>query len=398
MDDDRPLIASYSEMSRRRALGWMAAAIHVVFGGWVSEKLISGPLSLKVAPKDFRRGVAMSSLQGAPGALPGHLNGEVFIIPEAHFAYYAEKGFDHVRLEGTWERLQPRLMGALGEQLLDHYSDPDNPWRDPVKLVRSYLDMAGKHGLKVILDLCHNYGERHIGYDGSWEKKAKAQLGSEEVPLTAFADYCVKLMLAFGDHPALAAIELMNEPHDLAVGEAGWREACQLAITSIRSLNREIPIIINGYGWASAEYWPERNPSLHTLVDPSDKLIWSAHQYFDANSSGTYGGGGEAAPADVELGVKRLAPFIAWLAEHGFSGRGHLGEFGAPDRAEWRGVVQNGLASASAAGLRLTAHQDVPYENDPYPMNLFPPTDSSGKIAGPDRLFIQAMRQLPAHD
>jgi endoglucanase len=312
----------------------------------------------------FRYGASFSSLEGTPDTLPGHLNGQVFVTPESHFAYYSGKGLDHIRLQGIWERLQPDLYGPLGARLLDHYADPDNPLRNPVNLVRHYLDLAGKHGLKVSLDLCHNYGERRLG-------ERKHQVGSAEVPLQAFVDYCVKLAREFGGHPAVHSIELMNEPHDLAIGEAGWVDACQRCIDALRAFSR-IPIVIDGYGWASAEYWPQRNPTLHTLRDPAGALIFSAHQYFDANSTGTYAGGSEAAPADPELGVKRLAPFLAWLAEHGFQTRGHIGEFGAPDRPEWQPVLRNFIRAAKAAGLPLTAHQDIPYKDDPYCMNLFP--------------------------
>lgn len=363
-------------------------------GVGLAASLVEWPSMTAQSPllKDFSLGVAMSTLQGTPDTLPGHLNGEVFVTPESHFAYYAAKGFDHVRLEGSWERLQPRLNGPLGEQLLDHYADPENPLRNPVNLVRHYLDLARKHRLKVILDLCHNYGSRYIGYDGGWAGKRKAELGSLEVPLAAFADYCARLVKEFGHHPAVAAIELMNEPYDLAIGESGWREACQAAIDSIRAVAPDIGIVINGYGWANAEFWRERNPTLHTLRDPSDRMIWSAHQYFDANSSGTYSGGSEPAPADADLGAKRIAPFIAWLAEHGYQGRGHIGEFGAPDRPEWQPVLKNFLAAANAANLRLTAHQDVPYPNDPYMMNLFPTTDATGKITGPDRLLMETLK------
>lgn len=341
----------------------------------------------------FRSGVSFSTIEGAADSLPGHLAGEVFVTPTSHFAYYAGKGMDHIRLEASWERLQPRLNGPLGEQLLDHYADANNPLRNPVALVKHYLDQAEAHGLKVILDLCHNYGERWVGYDGSWARKSKAQLGSNAVPISAFVDYCVKQVQAFANHPAVVAIELMNEPHDLAIGENGWRDACQQAITAIRKIDNRIAIVIDGYGWASAEYWPERNPTLHRLSDPADKIIWSAHQYFDGNSTGIYNGGSEKASGDAQLGVKRLAPFIGWLKTHGFEDRGHVGEFGAPDRAEWQPLVAAFVASAKAAKLALTAHQDVPYLNDPYTMNLFPATDAKGVITGGDRAVIRLMQR-----
>lgn len=380
--------------------GSASAAVDVVTGSASARRPIPAPGPTPTpAPAaaaftmPFRSGVSFSTIEGAADSLPGHLNGEVFVTPTSHFAYYAGKGMDHIRLEGSWERLQPRLNGPLGEQLFDHYGDPNNPLRNPVSLVKHYLDQAHAHGLKVILDLCHNYGERWVGYDGSWGRKSKAQLGSNAVPISAFVDYCVKQVQAFGNHPAVVAIELMNEPHDLAIGENGWRDACQQAITAIRKIDSRIAIVIDGYGWASAEYWAERNTTLHRLSDPANRIIWSAHQYFDSSSAGIYNGGSERAPGDAQLGVKRLAPFIRWLKTHGFEDRGHIGEFGAPDRAEWQSIVEAFVASGRAAKLALTAHQDVPYLNDPYTMNLFPATDAKGVITGGDRAAVRLLQR-----
>jgi endoglucanase len=339
----------------------------------------------------LRRGVNLSSIEGTPDNLPGYLNGEVFVIPDGHFTYYNGVGMDHVRLQGSWERLQPRLKGTLGEQLLDHYSDPNNPLRNPVNLVNRYLDLAARNNLRVILDLAHNYGRRYVGYNGTWASKTQAQLGSTQLPVDAFVDYCVKLVQTFGSHPAVMGIELMNEPHDLAIGSSGWQSACQSAITAIRKINTSISIFVDGYGWASAESWASNNPAIHQLSDPAGRTIFTAHQYFDANSSGVYGGGGEAAPSNTQLGVQRVTPFLSWLAQHGLEAKGHIGEFGAPDRTEWTPIVKNFVSAVNAVALPMTVHQDEPYPNDGYTMNVFPQTDSTGAIVGPDRLIIKAM-------
>ena len=352
------------------------------------------PTGTQTAVSLFNHGVAMTTLEGTPNTLPGDLNGAVFITPDNHFSYYKSKGLDHIRLEGAWERLQPRLYGALGEQLLDAPNDPNNPLRNPVALVTHDLDRAKANNLKVILDLCHNYGRRYIGYNGSWANKTQVVLGSDQCPIDAFADYCVKVVQAFGSHPAVAAIDLMNEPHDMPTGGTGWRQAAQAAITAIRKVNTKIPIMVEGYNWASAEVWPNVNPDLHTLSDPNNAIIWSAHVYFDSDSSGTYGNGTQAAPSDQTIGVTRLAPFVAWLKQHGYSNFGHIGEFGAPDQAQWQNIVKNFMTSAKSNGIALTAHQDLPYLNDPYQMNLFPTTSSSGAITGQDHFIIAEFSAL----
>lgn len=339
----------------------------------------------------FNHGVAMTTLEGSPDVLPGQLYGSVYITPDNHFSYYKSKGLDHIRLEGSWERLQPRLYGALGEQLLDAPNDQNNPLRNPVAIVKNDLDRAQSNGLKVILDLCHNYGRRYIGYNGTWANKKQVALGSSDLPIDAFADYCVKIVQDFGDHAAVAAIDIMNEPHDMPIGATGWRQAAQAAITAIRKVNTKIPIMVEGYNYSSASSWPNVNPDIHTLSDPNNKIIWSAHLYFDSDGSGTYGGGTQTATSDQNIGVERLAPFVAWLKQYGFSGYGHIGEFGAPDQTQWQNILKNFFASAKSNGIALTAHQDIPYPNDTYQMNLFPTTNSSGSITGSDRFLLTQM-------
>jgi len=365
---------------------WASIALVLLMFVSPNSATAAGPTTAPFADA-FRFGVNFSSLQGAPEKLPGHLNGEVFVTPESHFAYYESKGLTHIRLEGSWERLQPRLEGPLGEQLLDHYNDADNPLRNPANLVRHYLDLAQKHHLKVFLDLAHNYGSRRVGYDGTWNSNTSAQLGSAELPVKAFVDYNVKLVKEFGKHPAVIGIELMNEPHDLVIGADGWVDACQKSIDGIRAVDRSIAIYIDGYGWASAEYWSKRNPNLHTLRDRSNRLIFTAHQYFDDSSVGVYKGSEATTPTHdrSDIGARRIQPFIEWIETHHLQGHASLGEFGAPNTPRWAEVVRQTMRAASAGDLMLTAHEDVPYKNDPYVMNLFPPEGEG------DRFVIQLM-------
>ena len=86
-----------------------------------------------------------------------------------------------------------------------------------------------------------------------------------------------------------------------------------------------------------------------------------------------------------------MTPFLSWLAQHGLESKGHIGEFGAPDRTEWMPIVQNFVSAVNAVGLPMTVHQDEPYPNDSYTMNVFPQTDSTGTIVGADRLIIKAI-------
>ncbi len=336
----------------------------------------------------FVYGVNIAAGNGAENILPGTLMGEVYLTPESHFAYYASKGFTAIRIQGLWERMQPTPFGALDGQLATFPANANDPLKSYAAHIKYYLDMAQKYGMKAWLDIAHNYGSRWVGYNGTWNNKTRVQIGSPSLPTSALADFNKKLVQQFGSHPALIGIELMNEPHDLAIGTDGWKNACQESINAIRSVNSSVAILIDGYSWASAASWPSSNPNLHTLTDPANKLVYSAHIYFDNSAAGFYGGSEATSPthSNYDVGTQRIKPFIDWLAQHNLQGRGHIGEFGAPNTAPWAEILRRTIVSARGAGLMLTPHQDIPYPNDPYVMNLFPPTGQG------DRYMVKLMQ------
>jgi len=338
----------------------------------------------------FKYGVNISAGNGAETILPGTLNGEVYLTPESHFQYYASKGFTSIRVQSLWERLQPVPFGPLDGRLDTFQGQQNDPNAKMVQHIRYYLDMAQKYGMKAWLDVAHNYGRRYIGFNGNWNNKTTAELGSASVPISALADFNKKLAQEFGNHPALIGIEIMNEPHDLKIGTNGWKDACQASIDAIRSVNSNLAILIDGYAWASAMTWPSSNPNIHTLKDPANKLVFSAHQYFDDSAAGIYSGNERTTPnhTNYDIGAQRIQPFIDWLNSHSLQGRGHIGEFGTPNTPQWAEVSRRVILKAKQNGLMLTPHQDIPYPNDPYVMNLFPPSGQG------DRYMVRLMQSL----
>jgi hypothetical protein len=338
-------------------------------------------------------GTAMNTLNGqwadndpTNTDLPGRLFGTVFPTPTAQLTYAKSVGLDHVRLEGAWERLQPSLNGPLGEALLDYYpADVSNPLRNPVAYVKDFLDRALAAGLRVHLCLCFNYGGRYVGFsNGVWGSKTFYKVGSPQVPISAFEDYCTRLAKAFGSHPAVSAIELMNEAHNMpGPGDAVYVAMVQAGINAVAAVKPTLPIIIDGYQYASASNWVGANPTLHTVTHPvNDRLlIFAAHQYNDDNETGTYAGTEATTPnGAVDRYVTRIQPFLTWLSVKGFSGQGIINEFGAPNTPAHAERVRQMIVAAKAAGVRLTSHFFVPYTNDPNVLNLFPPsTDSTDR-------------------
>jgi endoglucanase len=203
-----------------------------------------------------------------------------------------------------------------------------------------------------------------------------AEVGSGDVPIAALVDYEVKLVKEFGNDPAVIGIEIMNEPHDLSIGATGWANAAQQVIDGIRQVNSSIYIFVDGYAWASAGDWPGQNPTLQNLKDPSDRIVFTAHAYFDRSNAGVYQGAEATAPLDTnyDFGSQRITPFIDWLKTYGLQNHGGMTEFGTPNTAKWAELARRMLITSKAAGLSMSAHMDLPGDNDPYVMNLYPPS------------------------
>ncbi|MCA8986149.1 MAG: cellulase family glycosylhydrolase, partial [Planctomycetaceae bacterium] len=188
----------------------------------------------------------------------------------------------------------------------------------------------------------------------------------EEVPNAAFADVWKQLATHFRDQDERLAYGIMNEPH----GTKGlWKAAAQAAVDAIRSVDQKHIITVCGDGWSGAHSWQKYNKDL-ILQDPTGKLVYEAHQYFDKDNSGTYKRSYDSDGATPETGVKRLQPFIEWLEEHQL--RGFIGEFGVPDNdPRWLVVLDNALAEMQAHQVGGTYWAAGPWWNK-YPLSIEP--------------------------
>jgi Ca2+-binding RTX toxin-like protein len=239
--------------------------------------------------------------------------------------YFLGKGIDLIRLPFMWERMQTELGGEL----------------DPAEFARlqAFLDDAGQRQMKVVLDL-HNFGR----YGGE-------VIGSAEVPVAAFQDFWTKMAGALVGHSAVYGLALMNEPQNMG-GPTVWPTAAQAAVDGIRSVDDAVAIIVGGDSWSGSHSWAAANASLK-IVDPSDNIIYEAHQYFDRDSSGTYSGDFDAEGAYPTVGIDRLQPFLDWLKEN--NARGFIGEYGVPDDdPRWLDVLDRFLKVLADEGIPST--------------------------------------------
>jgi endoglucanase len=270
---------------------------------------------------------------------PG-LHGRDYIYPsEQTIAYFAEQGLGLLRLPFRWERLQREIGKPL---------DPDELQR-----IHRVLHLAAEHGAQVILDL-HNYARYRMVLSGRPRSVViDEQVGGDRlVPRSALADLWRRLAEEFVDSRAIAGFGLMNEPHDM--GGSDWKGISQAAVTAIRSVDREVTIIVSGDGWSNAHRFEEVNGPRAWIDDPAGRTAYEAHCYFDADATGQYRRSHAAELADdpqlIDRGVKRLGVFLEWCRRNKV--RGFLGEFGIPGHdAGWQAVLRQTFAALANTDL-----------------------------------------------
>lgn len=220
--------------------------------------------------------------------------------------YFKSKGMRLIRLPFKWERVQPQMNGPL----------------DPVELKRltDFIDAAAEREMLIIPDV-HNFARRVV--NGNTEV-----IGSAAVPTTAFVDFWAKLTDVLKDRENIWAYGIMNEPYSMPSPTA-WFNIIQPVITKIRTIDTRTPILVGGDSYSSAERWPNVSDNLKNLVDPSDKLIYEAHVYFDDTSGGVYDQNYDDEKATAQTGVNRIRPFVEWLKTN--QKQGFIGEYGIPD-------------------------------------------------------------------
>ena len=249
-----------------------------------------------------------------PSNVPGIYNKGYTFADESYYKRHAGLGFKLVRLGFLWERVQPKLGTELNAAEMGR--------------IKQSLDYAQKYGIKVILDM-HNY-YRYYG----------KVINSPEVPRAQFAETWRKIALQVSKHPALYGYGLMNEPYN--TGNNLWPQTAQAAGQAIRSVDSSKWIMVAGDRYSSAFHWQKYNTQLINdpwMRDPKNNLVYEAHQYLDADFSGTYRNRAETfAP---NLAVERVKPWVEWLKKNKL--RGYIGEHGIPDFSPSAVIATNNL-------------------------------------------------------
>jgi endoglucanase len=350
---------SAMEFSRRRLLG--AAAIAAA--GVTASTVLRGSQVARAAEANdgFYVGANLAGLEFTPWKMPGTPHFDYAVPTPEELDYLNSRNLTIIRLPFRWQRVQSELGGALDDTYLGFITDT--------------VDFAGARGMKIILDV-HDYG-----------KYGSDKIGDGVVTSQHFADLWTRLATAVVGKPGLGGYDLMNEPQNMPSPDA-WPAAAQAAIDAIRTVDTSTPIIVEGDNWASAASWLKYNSDL-ILTDPSDNLIYSAHTYFDRDSSGThFDWDEEVAAGDVlqdppgplttDIGVQRLEDYVGWLREHGL--RGLIGEVGTPNgHPAWLETLDNTLAYCEENSLPVTYFSAGAWFQN-YAMGITPQVDGRNTV------------------
>jgi hypothetical protein len=232
----------------------------------------------------YRRGVNVAGAEFAgpvdeptslfSNASPGSYGTDYHYEPQSSFDFLVSRGIKIVRVPFRWERIQPVLGSPLDAAELKRLSDA--------------VARARGAGLQVVLDL-HNYGA-YYQFDGS--KGIRRGLGSAQLTKSHFVDVWRRLSSSFKNNSGVYAYGLMNEP--TGMGESAglsparrWEIISQAAVDAIRSNGDTKTVMVAGYDWSGVRQWTTQHPK-PWINDPTGRMRYEAHHYWDQDNSGDY--------------------------------------------------------------------------------------------------------------
>lgn len=224
------------------------------------------------------RGLSYSGMEFTPSTLPGLLSTDYFAPTASDATYALNKGFNLIRLAVLWERCQPTVGAALDSTYMGQ--------------IDSAIAAFAAAGLKTLIEV-HNFGGRDVS-------GIARKIGNTQLTTVHFADLWSRLASRYVNNANVWGYDLMNEPASMPTPTstlnyattASWTLAAQAAITAIRAVDTSRYIVAEIDNFAGLQNFTTQYGSAPVpwWTDPSNKLYYSAHVYFDSDYSGTYSG------------------------------------------------------------------------------------------------------------
>ncbi len=249
-----------------------------------------------------------------------------------YWNYYHGKNLNLIRVPFSWEGVQPTLGGSLNTTALASLDKA--------------VSLAAADGMQAILDM-HNY-DRYTTSTGTFV------VGTSPVTYADYQQVWQLLATHFAGEPGIYGYDIMSEPHD---DNGTWvTTTAQDGVNGVRQGDTTHYVIVDGDSYAGAQAWMANNQNLN-VIDSANKVIYSAHTYWDSNDSGGYSGNYDSNNDYPNVGVDRVASFIYWLGLKG--AQGFVGEFGVPNNVanpdyRWNVALSNFLQDLNTNGVSGT--------------------------------------------
>lgn len=283
------------------------AGRRIIVGAVMASLLLA---SSPVAAAECLRGANAAGAEFGE-VLPGEF-GRHYIYPSAEtLRYLRSKGMNVIRLPFRWERLQKKQFAEFDQVELKRLQDT--------------VATATGLGMTVVLD------------PSNFAMYYQKNIGSEDVPIEAFADFWRRLAPLFAGRDDIIYL-IMNEPAFVTAQQ--WLPAANAAIAEVRKAGADNFLLVPGTIWTAAVHWYADQEGgsnaevMRGVVDPMNHYGFDIHQYLDDDYSGT-----KTACNKVDEAIAGLERVTAWMEETG--NRAFLGEFGGHARPDcYRGLAR----------------------------------------------------------
>jgi endoglucanase len=283
---------------------------------------------------------------------------------EEELDYYKSKGMNTVRLMLSWEQLQPKLGGPLDTAEINRLKD--------------FLREADERGIKVLVTggsfarYTLNHGPFGAGADGQVNG---TRVGADGVPVAAMADFWTRMVNEINSDPvasrAVGGWDLTNEPHTMG---GTWPAIATAVDKAIRATGDQHTIVVEG------DQWARDFSGLEELARIDKNVAFEAHSYWDDGSGGY---ANQNPPANVNVGVDHIRPFVQWLQQN--NAKGFVGEWGVPtNNLAWAPAVTNFIDYLDANNIGNMVWAGGPGWQDGYKLSVEP-------INGQDRAIMKTI-------
>jgi endoglucanase len=210
----------------------------------------------------------------------------------------AKQGFGIIRVPFLFQNIQSASGAALNEGAM--------------RQLDFVVNECAVQRVICLLDL-HNYGSYYR--DDSTEQ---ALPGTSNASNARLAEFWAQIARRYKDQ-SLVWFGLMNEPNKQTALQ--WVKTSNAIAAAIRATGASNKIVFQGTAWDGAWHWTTSGNAIQMLkaYDPGGNFAFEAHQYLDADGSGT-------SPNCVAGSGARLVPFTTWLKKNALQGL--IGEIG----------------------------------------------------------------------